>query len=107
MINITENKDVMGLKSRSDSRELTLMTSTMSLVASYVTDGDTKDDAKVKVKAVSDEITSLSPGAKYDFVLGNTQPLKDAVQALATNATLAHFTQAKADVVLNILNTAV
>jgi hypothetical protein len=106
MINTKETPEG-GLKQRSDSRELTLMTSTMILVGAYVTGGDTEEGAKTKVKAVSDELTSLSPGAKYDFVLGNVQPLKDAVQTLATNATLAYFTQTEADLVLNILNQAV
>ena len=35
-----------GLKQRSSSRELTLMKSTMALITSFVTDGDTLDEAK-------------------------------------------------------------
>jgi hypothetical protein len=90
-------------KERNDSREKVLMESTMALVSSFITDGSTEDEAKDKVRAFSNEITTNAPGAKYDFVLGNTQPLKDAVQA----SVLADMTQAKKDIVLNILNTAV
>lgn len=100
--NINDN-NALGLKARSELREIKLMESTMALVVSFMTDGDDETTAKDKVKSLSDELTTNSPGAKYDFVLGNTQPLKDAVQA----SVLVYMTQAKKDIVLNILNQAV
>jgi hypothetical protein len=99
----TEDSLKGGLYKRSMSRQLTLMESTMALVAAFMSDGDTEDAAKAKVKLFSQDITSRTPGVKYDFILGDTQPLKDSVQ----DSVLADMTQAKKDVVLNILNTAV
>jgi len=92
-----------GLKQRSSSRELTLMKSTMALITSFVTDGDTLDEAKLKAKALSVELTTNSPGVKYDFTLGDTQPLIDAVNA----SVLVDMTAAKKLVVTNILSLAV
>ena len=103
MIQIIEDRDVMGLKSRSISREETLMTSTYALIKAFVTDGDTLAEAKIKVKAFSQDITARTSGVKYDFVLGDTQPLVDSVNASG----LADMTPAKKLVVTNVLNQAV
>ena len=49
------------------------------------------------------ELTTNSPGVKYDFTLGDTQPLIDAVNA----SVLVDMTAAKKLVVTNILSLAV
>lgn len=99
MIQITKDKDVMGFKSKSIVREEVLMTSTYVLIRSFITDGDTLDQAKVKVKAFSQDITTRTPGVKYDYVLGDVQPLIDSVNA----SVLIDMTAAKKLIVTNIL----
>jgi hypothetical protein len=95
-----ENIDAAGYFQRSRAREVTMMDATMALLNSFVTDGDTEEVAKDKIEQLSNEVSANSPAAKYDFVLGNVQPLKDAVNA----SVLAFMTAAKKTIVLDILN---
>jgi len=87
---------------RTNNRTATLGNSTMVLLQSFITDGDDYFTAKSKVQQLSQEITSNQPGAKTDFILGDTLSLINTVQA----SILTFMTQAKKDVVINILNQA-
>jgi len=87
-------------KVRSNNRKGTRAKATMALLAAFMGDGDDYDTAKGKVKALSQEITTNRPGAKGDYDDGDTDLLKTAVQ----ESILVEMTQAKKDIVLNILN---
>ena len=86
---------------RTKNRTATLGCSTMELLKSFMDDGDDYTTAKGKVKAFSQEITAAQPGAKVDYMLGDTTLLINTVQA----SILPHMSQAKKDIVINILNT--
>lgn len=91
---------------RMRQREGVLAKATMDLVQAFMDDGDDLVTAQGKVKAFSDEITTNAPGAKYDFVLGNVQPLKDAVNASVLSYMTAN-TNEKINLVISLLNKAV
>jgi len=86
---------------RTDNRTATLGKSTMELLKSFMEDGDDYATAKAKVQALSQEITTNQPGAKIDYILGDTSLLIATVQA----SVLVYMVQAKKDIVINILNT--
>lgn len=78
---------------RNEAREDTLITATMDMVGYFMGLGDDQPTAEGKVKQLSDDIRIADAGAKFDYVLGNTQPLKDAIQA----STLPFMDQAAKD----------
>ena len=83
---------------RHQDRMRTIMKSTDALIKSFVdVEGDTLAEAKTKVTDLSNEI-GAEVLVMYEY--GNTQPLKDSVQA----SILSHMTQTKKDIVLDILN---
>lgn len=90
----------LDYKVRTSNRNATRAKATMVLLQSFITDGDSQADAKLKVQQLSQELTQNYPGAKGDYDDGDTALLKTAVQA----SNLAHMTQAKKDLVINILN---
>lgn len=98
-----EGEEAPRYLDRISSRTATLAKSTMDLLYSFIDDGDDYITAKDKVTQLSNEISTNNPSAKFDFTLGDVQPLKDQVQA----STLPHMTQPKKDIVLNVLNLAV
>lgn len=71
----------MGLEptyqERNAMRQNTLESATMSFVAYFMGLGDDLTTAQTKVAEVSTEVAPLL----YPFVLGNTQPLLDALNA--------------------------
>jgi len=79
----------------------TLGLSTMTLLQSFIDEGDDYATAKLKTQELSKEITSISGGAKMDYILGDCALLIATVQA----STLPQMTQAKKDLVNNILLT--
>lgn len=98
---MNEAKDTLegGQKQISQVREITLLKSIANLVAHFIGLGDTKDDAEAKVKALSAEIRTANGGLKFDYVLGDTQPLIDQVNASA----LVHMDAAAKLIVADIL----
>ena len=77
-----------------------LMGSSMVLMSDLMSAGKTEEEAKALVKLFSQEITSNYGGVKYDFILGDTQPLKDAVNA----SQLAFMTKERKDLVIKELS---
>ena len=93
-----------GYLERNLSRQGTLGQSTMKLLESFMSvEGDDYDTAKQKVQELSNEISTGTPSAKMDFILGSIQPLIDQVNA----SVLVHMTAAKKTLVIDILNKAV
>ena len=72
---ISNNQATEAYKSRTEQRELTLMTATMSFVGYFMGLGDDQVIAEDKVSQVSTEIAALL----YVYTLGNKQPLLDAI----------------------------
>ena len=66
-------------------------------------EGDSYTVAKGKVKDVSKAIRDISPSAKFDFMLGETEFLIDAINDI-DETTYSHVTQAKKDLITSILN---
>jgi hypothetical protein len=62
-------------KSRCRAREETLILSTIQMQEYFEGLGDTIPDAKTKVRGINEEVKEFL----YLYVLGNVQPLKDAV----------------------------
>jgi len=68
-----------GFEKRSDARQVALMKATMNFVAYFMGLGDSKEDAEAKVQEMSREVKA----DLYPYVLGDTQPLIDAINASA------------------------
>ena len=64
---------------RNARRQQTLEEATMNFVAYFMGLGDTKAVAESKVAAVSTEVAAYL----YPYILGNTQPLIDSINASA------------------------
>ena len=62
---------------RNEQREQTLTLATMSFVGYFMGLGDDQATAESKVAQVSTEVAALL----YVYTLGNTQPLKDSINA--------------------------
>lgn len=71
----TDDDRVSFYGSRCELRENKLMTATMDFVDYFISLGDDDATAKSKVSQVSTEVNSTL----YGYVLGNTQPLMDAI----------------------------
>ena len=67
---------------RTSRREKTLMSATMNAVAYFMLLGDTQEDAEAKVQQISGAVRAADGGAKFDYVLGDTQPLIDAINGI-------------------------
>lgn len=80
---------------RTSDREKTLMKGTMNFVGYFMSLGDLKADAELKVSQVS---TDVAPYL-YAYTLGNKQPLIDAIQ----NCNLEYMDQAAKDYLINEL----
>ena len=68
---------------RYHNRLATIGRATMALVTHFITGGDDLDTSRGKVKQLSQEISGAKPGAKTDYMLGDTQDLIDRVNASA------------------------
>ena len=66
-------------KTRNEQREQTLTKATMDFVLYFIGLGDDKATAESKVAQLSTEVAALL----YVYTLGNTQPLKDGINASA------------------------
>lgn len=76
---ISNNQATEAYKSRTEQRELTLMTATMSFVGYFMGLGDDQLTAETKTSQISTEIAAFL----YVYTLGNKQPLIDAINASA------------------------
>lgn len=93
-------EDIEDYKVRSlGNRFGTFSKATMDLMKHYMGKGDDYNLAKNKVAELAKEISDNKPSAKFDYVIGVTQPLIDQVNASA----LPHMTQEEKDLVTNIL----
>jgi len=97
---ILQDEETLDYLTRTDNRTATLGASTMALLKSFIEDGDDYTTAKGKVKELSQEISANSPASKMDYILGDAAELVATVQA----SVLVHMSQAKKDIVINILN---
>ncbi|NIQ14803.1 MAG: hypothetical protein GTO02_10510 [Candidatus Dadabacteria bacterium] len=59
----------------------TFCKATMNGVGYFMSLGDTQADAEDKMRQLSSELRANDAGAKFDYVLGDTQPLIDAINA--------------------------
>lgn len=80
---------------RNAKREKKIIISTVNLVSYFMTLGDTSEEANLKVSSLSNEVKSNIS----IFILGNTQPLIDAIQ----NSTLEHMTTEAKDFIISQL----
>jgi len=64
-----------------DNRFGTFSKATIEAIAYFMSLGDTEEQAHDKMKQLSAELRATNPGAKFDYVLGDTQPLIDAINA--------------------------
>lgn len=92
---IIPNEITAEYMSRTDRRQQVLMTATMNFVAYFMGLGDDQATAESKVSQTSTEVAALL----YVYILGNTQPLLDALQA----STLPHMDQAAKDKIIGDL----
>jgi len=77
----------------------TFSKATMGLMQHYMDNGDDYDTANQKVTDLANEISDNKPSAKFDYIIGVTQPLIDQINA----SSLIHMTQTEKDLVTNIL----
>lgn len=84
-----EEEEAARYALRNDQRLKTLLKATMNLVGYFVSLDVSADpietkmlNAQNKVKQVSTELRKIDGGAKFDYVLGDTQPLIDAVNLI-------------------------
>jgi len=80
---------------RTSDREKTLMKGTMTFIEYFISIGNTKSEAELKVSQVSTDVAPFL----YAYTLGNKQPLIDAIQ----NCNLEHMTQEAKDFLINEL----
>ena len=59
----------------------TFAKSTMNLVGYFMALGDAQEAATIKMQQLSAEISTTNGGCKFDYVLGDLQPLFDAINA--------------------------
>ena len=95
---ILQDEATVDYLTRTDNRTATLGQSTMELLKAFMTDGDDYETAKAKVQALSQEITASEPGAKLDYILG------DSALLIATVDASLIIDQDKQDIVIAILN---
>lgn len=69
------NIDYINYKKRNQEREWSIIVVTMDLVTYFISLGDTVEAANLKVSLISNDVATYL----YLYVLGNTQPLKDAI----------------------------
>ena len=98
-----QDKDTEDYISRINNRMATIAKSTIHLRSSYVTDGDSYEVAKAKVKDVTVYILANSTEAKSEFMFGNTSVLINVIDAITTTD-IPHFSSDKKTIVLDILN---
>lgn len=79
VIYTTEEREYAAYDERCEQRKKTLYRATMNFVQYFVELGDDVAIAQSKVASVSTEVN----GTIYGYVLGNTQPLIDAINASA------------------------
>lgn len=73
----TSEREYAAYDERCEQRKKTLYIATMNFVDYFMSLGDDKPTAQSKVAQVSTEVNSTL----YGYVLGNTQPLIDAINA--------------------------
>lgn len=81
---------------RNEMRQNKLNAATMAFVGYFIGLGDDQASAQAKVAGLSTECAAYL----YPYVLGNTQPLKDAIQA----SSLVYMDQAAKDFLINELS---
>lgn len=91
----TEERDFAAYDERCEQRKKTLYSATMKFVAYFMSLGDDQNTAETKVAQVSTDVNATL----YGYVLGNTQPLLDAIQS----STLPHMDQAAKDKIIGDL----
>ena len=77
----------------------TFSKATMDLVAYFMGLGDTYEEAIIKSKQLSDYIRTTDGGVKFDYIIGDTQPLLDVV----SDCNLTFMDQAAKDFLINAL----
>lgn len=82
------SEESSGLFRRDMSRWMRYAHARAELVQYFRDLGDTKTQAKNKVRQLSREISDLNKEIKLDYITGDKQPLKDAINA----STLTHMT---------------
>jgi len=80
-IKLLQDESTSDYLIRCENRKATLGKSTVSLIGYLMGLGDDYPAAKQKVVDLGNEIRTSDPGAKYDYELGNTQPLIDIVNS--------------------------
>ena len=75
MENIFDNRIYAEYNGRCNARDAKIITSTMNFIQYFIDNGDDKATAENKVSQLSDEVALWI----YPYVLGNTQPLIDAI----------------------------
>ena len=88
---------------RCEDREVAMHQATMNLIIYFQEQGDTEEAAKLKVKQVSAFIRTTSPGAKFDFRLGDTSALIEVINNISTDD-LDFMTPPAKNQLLNILS---
>lgn len=70
------------LANRFLGRLKTILSSTTGMIVYFMMNGDDEETAKDKMKQISTQIRLADGGAKFDYCLGDTQPLLDAVDQI-------------------------
>jgi len=93
---VTTIDPIIDYSNRNKDRSATLEKATISMVGYYMTLGDDEETANGKVGLISRMIKA----DLYPYILGDTQPLKDNLQAIDS---LPHFDQAAKDFIIALL----
>ncbi len=98
----TRNEEATDYDIRNKSRWVALSDGTMTLKQHFVDLGDDETTALTKVTQVSRAVSTSKPEAKIDYIMGDTQPLKDEIQSV-DEVTYPWFDQAAKDAIINVL----